>query len=327
MTRIAIIGAGLSGLTVAQKLKHHAEITIFEKSTSIGGRISARTNSIFQFDHGAQFFIAKHNDFLSFLKPLIECGLIKRWDARFVEINGRAIEYQSQWNEEFPHYVGVPFMNSFLKVLASKIDIKFGKTVKFLQNKAGAWGVFDEEGDHLGSYDWVLSSIPARQTMQIFPKDFEFLQILKCIKMSACCTVMLGFHEPLALEFDAALVKNNDISWISLNSSKPGRGSAPAVLIHSSNDWADANIKKDLKEIEDHLSKIFFEIVNLSSTDVRCVDSKLWRFANASKRMEERAFIDQNRKLGACGDWCIRGKVEAAFLSGQALATELLDII
>ena len=327
MTRIAIIGAGLSGLTVAQQLKDHAEITIFEKSTSVGGRISARTNSTFKFDHGAQFFRAKNKHFLSFLKPLIECGVIKRWDARFVEINGKVIEYKSQWNEEFPHYVGAPRMNSFLEVLASQIDIKFGQTVKFLQNKVDAWGLFDEEGTHLGNYDWVLSSVPPWQTKHIFPKDFEFLQTLNSVNMSACFTVMLGFHEPLELEFDAALIKNNDISWISLNSSKPGRDSAPAILIHSSNDWADAHITKDLKEIESHLSNAFFEIVNLSFLDVRFVDSKLWRYANASKRIGEKAFIDRYRKLGACGDWCVQGKVEAAFLSGQALATELLDII
>ena len=35
MTRIAIIGAGLSGLTAADSLKDHAEITIFEKARSV----------------------------------------------------------------------------------------------------------------------------------------------------------------------------------------------------------------------------------------------------------------------------------------------------
>jgi predicted NAD/FAD-binding protein len=40
MTRIAILGAGVSGLTVANNLKNHAEITIFEKARSVGGRMS-----------------------------------------------------------------------------------------------------------------------------------------------------------------------------------------------------------------------------------------------------------------------------------------------
>lgn len=39
MTRIAIIGAGVSGLTAAQMLKDRADVVVFEKETNIGGLI------------------------------------------------------------------------------------------------------------------------------------------------------------------------------------------------------------------------------------------------------------------------------------------------
>ena len=67
MTRIAIIGAGLSGLTAADSLKDYAEITIFEKARSVGGRMSNRRAEPYFFDHGAQYFSAKTDEFKAFI--------------------------------------------------------------------------------------------------------------------------------------------------------------------------------------------------------------------------------------------------------------------
>ena len=74
--KIAIIGAGLSGLTIALKLKNFADITIFDKSRGAGGRICTRYAEPYVFDHGAQFFIARSNKFKKFLEPMIEAGVI-----------------------------------------------------------------------------------------------------------------------------------------------------------------------------------------------------------------------------------------------------------
>tara|TARA_B100000768_G_C10975732_1_gene247628 strand:- start:126 stop:377 length:252 start_codon:yes stop_codon:yes gene_type:complete len=59
MFNIAVIGAGLSGLTVANTLKEQANITIFEKAASPSGRLSTRRANQYTFDHGCQFFGAK----------------------------------------------------------------------------------------------------------------------------------------------------------------------------------------------------------------------------------------------------------------------------
>ncbi len=53
---------------------------------------------------------------------------------------------------------------------------------------------------------------------------------------------MLGYEQPLELDFDAALVKGFDISWISVNSSKPSRDNNYTLLVHSTNKWAQENI-------------------------------------------------------------------------------------
>lgn len=43
MNRIAIIGAGITGLSTAYHLPKGSDITIFDKSRKPGGRVSSRT--------------------------------------------------------------------------------------------------------------------------------------------------------------------------------------------------------------------------------------------------------------------------------------------
>jgi predicted NAD/FAD-dependent oxidoreductase len=48
------------------------------------------------------------------------------------------------------------------------------------------------------------------------------------------------------------------------------------------------------------------------------------RAAIASASIGEPCLFDRALGIGACGDWCLGGRVEAAFLSGRAIAGRLL---
>ena len=65
--KIAVIGAGMAGLTVARNLQSFAEVTVFDKSKGTGGRLSSRSFAEGWIDHGAPYFSADSQDFLDFL--------------------------------------------------------------------------------------------------------------------------------------------------------------------------------------------------------------------------------------------------------------------
>lgn len=319
MTKIAIIGAGLAGITAAKGLSANADVQMFEKSWRAGGRMSTRTKS-YDFDHGAQYFTARSKAFKTFLEPYIQRGIIVRWDARFVELDRSTTTSQCKWDAAYPHYIAVPGMNALCLALSSDANVQYKTRVTSILPAGSKWELKGSEDASLGTFDWVISAIPAQQAAALMPGNFSQLQQLRLKKMSGCYTLMMGFEHPLKIDFDCALVNNADIGWISVNSSKPGRPSDFTLIVHSTNEWAEENIKLRDNSVKKHLVNEVCDVLKQDITRADHIEIHRWRYANIEKQTGEKALIDRENKLAAIGDWCIKGRVESAYISGKNLA-------
>ena len=323
MTDVAVIGAGLAGCTAALHLSEIARVKLFEKSKRPGGRIATRLSRQHQFDHGAQFFTAKSFDFKEFLTPLVDAGFVARWDGRFAEFDGTQLTRQTEWVGSPPHWVGTPTMSSFVENLSNGLDCVFEVEVARAEKEKDRWILFDTQGNLLGDYDWIILTAPAPQTHNLIPNEISFKTQVGLIKMSGCYSLMLGYRHAVNLPFDAALVKNANISWISVNSSKPNRKNF-SLLVQSTNRWAEQNMNTDLAKVQEELFEFTSEILGFNAKSADYIETKRWRFANSIQQTEQPFFLDKSNQVASCGDWCIRGRIEAAFLSAKKLAAELL---
>ncbi|MEQ8427385.1 MAG: FAD-dependent oxidoreductase [Gammaproteobacteria bacterium] len=327
MMEIAIIGAGMAGLTLARELKDCASITIFEKSRGYGGRMATRQRGDFQFDHGAQFFTAKTPPFRKFLKPFIDQGTVARWDARFVEMDRNVVTDSRQWDDEYPHYVAQPGMNALCESMAQSLNIKLETRVVRIEKQSDRWQLLDGHGNHLAEVDWVITAIPAGQADELLPAGCSFKQELNEKPMLGCYSLMLGFEQPLSLPWDAALVKNADISWVCNNHTKPGRPEKPTLLVHATNRWAEENMELDDAAVIAHLQQETAAVTGMDLEHAVHTDLHRWRYANISKQWGDRSCLDTHMQLGAIGDWCVKGRIESAFQSGMHLAKQLRELI
>ncbi|MDQ6881692.1 MAG: NAD(P)/FAD-dependent oxidoreductase, partial [Pseudomonadota bacterium] len=56
-SRIAVVGAGVAGLSCARTLAQAgAKVTVFEQAAQVGGRMTSCDTAFGTFDHGAQYF-------------------------------------------------------------------------------------------------------------------------------------------------------------------------------------------------------------------------------------------------------------------------------
>jgi predicted NAD/FAD-dependent oxidoreductase len=323
MASIAIIGAGLSGLVMAGDLARHHDVAVFEKSRGVGGRMATRYAGDFEFDHGAQFFTARTAAFQRFLSPFIESGSVANWRPLFAELRDTSVTITRQWDDATPHYVGRPRMNSLARELAQGLDIRLKTPVTSLERDRFRWSLRGADDARLGLFDWVVLAIPAAQAETLAQQSSSLAKRAANATMLGCYALMLGFDSPQQLPWQAALVRGADISWISENSSKPGRAERYTLVAHSTNAWAQTNIEQDLEDVRAHLVAEISRVSGIDCHQAAHCDVQRWRFANIDKQQGPACWIDAHQQLAACGDWFVRGRIEAAFTSAKSLSRKI----
>ena len=101
-----------------------------------------------------------------------------------------------------------------------------------------------DQQEPLGEFDRVGVTAPATQTADLLASTTIASNAAK-VRMPACYALLLGFEAPVDLPWQAALVRDADISWISVNNSEPRRLLSPSLVVDSTNTWANTNLDED----------------------------------------------------------------------------------
>ena len=187
------------------------------------------------------------------------------------------------------------------------------------------WSLVDDANKELGQFDWLVLTPPAAQSAVLAEAFPELIAYCRERNMLSCFALMLGFEEPLDLQWHAAHVRNADISWISVNSSKPARKRPFTLVVHSTNAWADAHLDDETELVLAHMLAETSQIIGEDLGGALHRQIHRWRYANIAAQSGPGFFLDDDSKIAACGDWCIRGRIEAAFTSASNLADSVAE--
>ena len=277
--RVAILGSGMTGSTVARTLADRGvKVTVFEAGYGIGGRMSTRTtrdDAQYHFDHGAQYISKpKTETFQKKLGQWKRNGWVQEWTGTF----GTAVQRSPGDNDQCTiqieeedikkeRWVGYPAMNSICQNLLQHENIQV-----ILQTKADAIYKTDQDSkwdllhgkqkNHLGTFDWLV--VTDRNSAAHFRKDLssanmdEFRKSVRSIQSVKSLTAMVVFDKPLDLHVDAIQFdpENNDafgsLGWAARDTSKPGRDrkDGKECWVLQSNPDAAKKILKGMKSIE-----------------------------------------------------------------------------
>jgi predicted NAD/FAD-dependent oxidoreductase len=321
MKRIAIIGAGMSGLTVANQLKDIAKVELFEKSRGVSGRMSTRYAESYQFDHGAQDFTVRNEAFKSFLAPYIDAGILQEWKPKLMLLEKGQIAKERTWSEI--HYVPVPKMNELCIAMAKEIDVHLNTEIVSIEKQNQHWSLLTKDKQEFGTYEWIINTTPAPQAEKLLPTSFAGYNHFKKCKMLGCYTLMLAFNQPWKWEWEAAIVKDSLISWMALNSNKPGRDNRQTLIVQTDNQWSEDHIDAATSDIQHLILNELNSLLSYDFSSSEYLTTHRWRYADTKQATGVDYHLDHDLKLGACGDWFIKGRIESAFLSGYKLANSL----
>lgn len=319
-TTVAVIGAGISGLSCARALKAGGlAVTVFDKSRGTSGRMSTRrvTERGLQFDHGAQFFTAHSTRFRQQVAAWVAGGHAALWEGRF----GTLGEHGFRAALPEARYVGTPRMSALGRHLAEGLTVRTGvRVTRVVPDRGGL--VHAEDGSE-ERFDQVVVAVPSVQAVPLLAAVPTLTARAAEAEMAPCRALMLQFATPLDLPFDGVEVTRGPLSWIARDASKPGRPDAECWVAHASPEASRAHLEEDPQAAAARLVPAFLEAVGVSQQPTHAVSHR-WRYARPMASSDDGCLYEPSLGIGACGDWLVGPRVEAAWRSGVLLAARIL---
>ena len=303
--KIAIIGAGFSGCNLYDNLKlQFDDITIFEKSRGVGGRISTKYIEDKFIDHGTPFLIPITNDLKDFCSDLVRNKVIKSKYDEFLPING---------------------MNKICKFLIDEKDLVINTKIISCLFENNKWNLIDENHKKYEGFDKLFLTIPAPQILQMdIILDENLKEQLKKVKYDSVFSLILYSNEELKLQ-ESKLYENVDVENIINNSKKYLYKDFSSYVIHSTKEFANCLNNKTKDEICEIFLNNFDEEIKLQIEKFNIIPH-LWKYAFVKNSLDMPYFINKEKNLGICGDYFNFSNMEASLLSSELLGNLNLNI-
>jgi len=342
MPSVAIIGAGCSGLAAAHELRDAGfAVTVFEKSSGVGGRAATRNQQGFIYDYGAQYIKQGSSvsvaliterfhvaDLINISKP------VWIFDGHGYIQEGDPIQNaEPKWNYRSG-------LNTLPVSMALGLDIRQQTGIGHLQQNVIGWRLFDESGQHAGEYDRVLISIPAIQAVELIEASQvpiaqreNICALLRKASYNPLLSVILGYRPAPQAHPYYALVntdKAHAISWLAWEHEKaPERapGGAGLLIAQMAPQYSRDHWNLPVDEIIDDVANRVAMLLDEPLNRPFFTDLYHWRYALPAEKADAGQLNALAMPLGLafCGDAFVGGRVHLALEQGVEVALKLIS--
>lgn len=338
---VAIIGAGMAGLTCAQRL-HQAgyRVVVVDKSRGLGGRMATRRLHNTHADHGVCYLKPKNDPFKALLETLLaqtsDHTILRTWTDTIHELNSEGHLQEPVPLERFPRYASAIGITAIAKFLGTGLTILPGQRVERIRFAEQQWHLQFETQAAAQlepiTAQIVVVAIPAPQALVLLEPlaeiglDAAFLAAVESVQFSPCISAIAVYPreclaEVAALPWKAAICPHDsDLAWVGIDSSKQISPAQPVFVVQSNADFANRHSATgDLQAVgQQLLNKAARSLLPWLAVP-QVLQVHRWRYAFPINSLAERC-LPANLPLVCAGDWCGGNRVESAFDSGLAAA-------
>ena len=331
----AVIGAGVSGATVASALARVGHsVHVFDKARGPGGRLATRRvewvdhhghAATTRLDHGALGFTAGNPAFRASVDMAVRAGCLAEWMSRLAP-GSLPLE------EGAMLYVPTPDMPALSRHLLDGVPVSLSFAVDGLQHGPLGWEVRAGDLRHASSFDAVVLALPPAQAAPLLnPHRPEWAKHASATPMQPCWTLMGIADEPVPESaWDLARPPSGPLAWVSRNDARPGRAGVPGLahwVAHAQPGWSRRHLEQPVTWVQQQLQAALAECLGRAIDWHHCTVHR-WHYALPDAHGPAPAapcWWDAAQGLGVCGDFLGNCGVEGAWLSAQALSAALLQ--
>lgn len=324
---IAIVGAGMAGLAAARVLQQAGkDVQIFDKGHRPGGRMSSRCNAHGLFDLGAQYFTVRDPGFARVIEAFEREGVVAKWPQIMARHDNGQWQIQ---HPEHPRYTGTPSMRALTDALSASLEISHQVRITSMTRTPSGWQLENQYGHVRSGFDHVIVAIPAPQAVELVGDIMT--PPLSLHAMSSCWSTWVRFKAPLNMPpgidtwQGAFLADSPVLRWAARNQTRPGQHEGERITLLARDDWSDRHLEMPPAQVADKMVAAFKDEYSEALPAIEACGAHRWKYAQPRERPKgaEGYLTDMSKGLSLCGDWCIDGRVEAAWQSGTRLAQAL----
>jgi len=314
--RVAVVGAGISGVAAATALRGHGiDVSVLDRGHRIGGRMASRTlrGTGLPYDGrvvdvGAAYLTASEPAFRSVVDSWLTRGLVREWTDTFHVSSPDG----PQGVVTGPmRYAAPSGLRSLVEDLAADLPVVINpREVENVDRDAEGVLVDDER------FDAVVLAMPGPQAVDLLAPDDPALAELTRQRWDPVLTVVAAYDERCWHQFDAMFVNDSAVLAFVADDGRRRGDDAPVLVAHSGSVLAAGHLD-DPASASGALLEALEHAVGATAKptwfDVR-------RWSLAKPRWQQATSYSFDGVVGLCGDvWGGVSRVETAWTSGHDL--------
>ena len=340
MWDVAVIGAGLSGITCARQLTAAGyRVCILDKSRGLGGRmatrrvrspISASISSQVRVDHGLRYWQPETEGLKALTQELLAEGVLTPWNVSAYEIRQRGVLTPVTQVAEDRKYVATAGMSAIAKFLTRDFtpgeNLLTDHRAVSMSYRGSHWQIECGKGVGVRAKRCAIA-IPAPQAVALLQNCLidadssgelgdrlaEAIDSLKAVTYFPCLTVLAGYHsrhrnDMGKLDPRGWMVTDyagTSTDWTGLDSSKRKQADSPVIVIHSKATFAQQYIDTaDLQPAASVLLRADARKFAEWIAQPEWFQVHRWRYAYVNSGYPSASMAIGNT-LVCGGDWCM----------------------
>ncbi|WP_435078634.1 NAD(P)/FAD-dependent oxidoreductase [Halococcus sp. AFM35] len=334
---VAIVGAGVAGAGAAYALDGAADVTVFEKEPTVGGRTATRRNHGCRYDYGANY-CKDEGRVADLLADLDTEGLVDI-DAPVWTFDGEndVSEGRDTDDRKWTYREGI---DQLAKRLFERTDATVETNTRIGRiERTDGWRIESVGGGDAGTFDSLVLTPPAPQTASLladaaWESNFraDLVESVETVPYRTTITAVL--HYPFSLDRPYYALVNidgeHDIGWLSREECKPSHvpDGESLLIAQMAPGWSTERYGEPTDDIAAAAADMVADLLDderLAEPD--WVDGHGWRLAQPDGGVDG-DLLDSAERAGLffAGDWVDgEGRIHLALDSGLDAGERIVE--